>query len=145
MSESDSAPEHPDISADDVVFECPYCGKSLAIDRRAAGMAIACPDCDEEVVVPPTSQLPGEERVEMTPDQRIDSMSNALQESHADIRRLSSHVSEVTKRRKYLEHLRASNMKRMELVAEELTVIQSAIDRIASILQESTSDDLPKM
>ena len=145
MNEPETTPENPEISENDVVFECRSCGKSLAIDRRAAGMSIACPDCEEEVIVPAVSQVPGEERVEMTPDQRIGSMSNALQESHADIRRLSSHVTEVGKRRKYLEHLRANNMKRMEHIAEELTMIQSAVDRIATILQESKSDDLPQM
>ena len=145
MSEAEQPPTEGEISATDVIFECTFCSKSLAIDRRAAGMAIFCPDCDEEIVVPPTSQLPGEDRIELTPDQRIDSMSNALQESHADIRRLSAHLAEVTKRRKYLEQVRTNNMKRMEHIAEELTLMQSAIDRIASILQESTSEDLPQM
>lgn len=144
MDEADTPPEAGEISANDVIFECPFCTKSLAIDRRAAGMAIVCPDCGNEVVVPLAGEA-GEAPTELNADQRIASLSSALRECHDDLRRLDANLAEVNKRRKYLETLRASNMKRMERIAEELAVMQSAIDRIASILEESTGEDLPQM
>ncbi len=36
----------------DIFFECPRCGKSLAIDEKGAGMYISCPDCGLRVQVP---------------------------------------------------------------------------------------------
>ena len=40
------------IPATDIVFECPYCGKSLSIDQRGAGLVIACTACQQMVTVP---------------------------------------------------------------------------------------------
>lgn len=48
--EGDSA-----LKPDDIVFECPHCGKSLAIDEEGAGLVVICPDCQARV------QVPGEE------------------------------------------------------------------------------------
>ena len=41
-----------DIKATDLVFDCPYCGKSLAIDYHGAGLTIQCTDCQKDVMVP---------------------------------------------------------------------------------------------
>ncbi|MFZ4395154.1 MAG: DUF2569 family protein [Kiritimatiellia bacterium] len=41
-----------EITENDIVFDCPHCGKSLAIDRRAAGTRVVCPDCQNQVRVP---------------------------------------------------------------------------------------------
>ncbi len=40
------------IPETDIVFECPYCGKSLSIDQRGAGLVIACTECGQLVTVP---------------------------------------------------------------------------------------------
>lgn len=42
------------IAQEDIIFECPHCGKSLAIEPRGAGMVIVCPDCQARVQVPGT-------------------------------------------------------------------------------------------
>jgi TPR repeat protein/predicted nucleic acid-binding Zn ribbon protein/DNA-directed RNA polymerase subunit RPC12/RpoP len=36
----------------DVLFNCPECGKSLAIDEKGRGLTVTCPDCRSAVVVP---------------------------------------------------------------------------------------------
>ena len=36
----------------DIVFECPYCKKSLSIDRRGAGLVISCTACNQLITVP---------------------------------------------------------------------------------------------
>ena len=41
-----------DIRDSDIVFNCPFCEKSLAIDCRGAGLTIACPDCSNKIAVP---------------------------------------------------------------------------------------------
>lgn len=51
MSESQSDSDS-EIKESDIIFDCPLCGKSLAIDFRGAGLTIPCTDCGESVVVP---------------------------------------------------------------------------------------------
>jgi predicted RNA-binding Zn-ribbon protein involved in translation (DUF1610 family) len=41
-----------EVSAADVVFECPHCGKSMVINQQATGLVITCPDCQASVQVP---------------------------------------------------------------------------------------------
>jgi uncharacterized Zn finger protein (UPF0148 family) len=146
-SEQDTATGEVDILDTDIVFHCEHCGKSLAIDRRGIGMTITCPDCGQDAVVPEISEpiqadAPDAEGLELTPDQRIEYLSNALQASHEDIRRLSGHLTEVSKRRKVLETLRARHIHRMERVAEEMVAMQAAIDRVLAVLQDSAGEEI---
>ena len=49
---ADTPNETAEIKETDIVFDCPHCGKSLAIDYRGAGLTIPCTDCGQEVEVP---------------------------------------------------------------------------------------------
>lgn len=40
------------FSEEDILFLCPHCGKSMAIEKRGMGLTIQCPDCDGLVEVP---------------------------------------------------------------------------------------------
>lgn len=41
-----------DITARDIVFECPRCGKSMVIDDAAIGLMVECVRCRANVIVP---------------------------------------------------------------------------------------------
>lgn len=41
-----------EIGDDDIVFDCPHCGKGLCINYRGAGLQIECSGCHEQVLVP---------------------------------------------------------------------------------------------
>ena len=41
------------ISPQDILFECPSCGKSLVVDDAAQGLTVECPKCHINVIVPP--------------------------------------------------------------------------------------------
>ncbi len=43
------------VTASDIVFDCPGCGKSLVVDQAAEGMIVDCPQCRTIVIVPPKS------------------------------------------------------------------------------------------
>ncbi len=43
------------VTASDIVFDCPACGKSLVVDQAAEGMIVDCPQCRTNVIVPPKS------------------------------------------------------------------------------------------
>ncbi len=54
MSEAETLEtnESTEIRDNDIVFDCPRCGKSLVIDYRGAGLEISCSQCGEPVLVP---------------------------------------------------------------------------------------------
>lgn len=39
----------------DIVFTCLHCGQSLAVEDRACGITVACPECLKQIVVPTAS------------------------------------------------------------------------------------------
>ncbi|MBR7180316.1 MAG: hypothetical protein IKD42_01685 [Kiritimatiellae bacterium] len=41
-----------EIRDTDIAFSCPFCGKSLVIDYRGAGLEVRCTECGKEVLVP---------------------------------------------------------------------------------------------
>ncbi len=47
-----AAADSAEIRDTDIVFDCPYCGKSLVIDYRGAGLQITCSNCGKTVLVP---------------------------------------------------------------------------------------------
>ena len=58
MAEVNQEPIEPqevdgtEIGDDDIVFDCPHCGKGLCINYRGAGLQIECSGCHEQVLVP---------------------------------------------------------------------------------------------
>jgi len=47
-----SVDEGDEIRVTDIVFDCPHCGHSLAIDYRGTGLQINCVACGKPVLVP---------------------------------------------------------------------------------------------
>ncbi len=146
MAENPEAIAGP--TGNDIIFDCPYCGKSLAIDSRGAGLTIQCPDCRQEVGVPalvsspPTEMLEPEPGMDENPVVRIKNLTAALAASQAKVERLVSSLEEVRERRRFLEKLRTENMGRFEQIGKELVVIQNAMDRIVGMLQDAASEKL---
>ncbi len=48
-------PEEIVVTNQDILFDCPSCGKSLVVDVSAEGMIVDCPQCRTNVIVPPRS------------------------------------------------------------------------------------------
>jgi hypothetical protein len=133
-------------AANDIVFDCPHCGKSLAIDTRGAGLMINCPECQQDVQVPgmPLSERQPDEGSPVAQVSNSADRSEALDASHAKIERLVASLEEVRERRRYLEKIRSDNMARFELISKDLVTIQNAIDRIVAILQDATAEKPPE-
>jgi DNA-directed RNA polymerase subunit RPC12/RpoP len=47
------------VTATDILFECPACGKSLVVEETAEGMIIDCPQCRTNIIVPPRPSASG--------------------------------------------------------------------------------------
>jgi predicted RNA-binding Zn-ribbon protein involved in translation (DUF1610 family) len=51
------------ITPQDVLFDCPRCGKSMVIDESAIGIVIECQGCQQQVIVP--ARLPAPDKEEL--------------------------------------------------------------------------------
>ena len=128
--------------AQDIVFDCPHCNKSLSIDPRGAGLMIVCPDCEQQVQVPgvPLTERNQEGAAVATPPPDSADLAEALEAANAKIERLVESLEETRERRRYLEKVRADNMARYELISKDLVTIQNAVDRIVAIIQDATTE-----
>lgn len=117
MQEEVRSASASNLQPGDIIFECPQCGKSLAIDVRGAGYIVRCPDCQTEI------QVPG---VEVPAD---GAPSDAL----------SAEQSEDTLRSRlqHLERLRALDAERFRQISGELSLIQAALDRLVGIINDA--------
>jgi predicted RNA-binding Zn-ribbon protein involved in translation (DUF1610 family) len=145
VAEETSTPA--EIGENDIIFECPHCAKSLAIDPRGSGLMITCPDCGARIQVPATDEAAAEneqevnfpselEQEEVTLD-RIRELRDAVTAYRTRIRQLTRAIEEMRKRRSYLERLRADHMQGFERIRDELAVIQGALDRMVTVLEDA--------
>ena len=104
-----------DLQPDDIVFECPTCGKSLAIDPRGVGLVISCADCQTQVQVPELegSDLSGEE--------------TQITEAPVDL------AEQV----RLLERFHAIDQERLQQISAEVGLIQSALDRVVALITDA--------
>lgn len=128
-----------EVRASDIVFDCPFCQKSLAIDCRGAGLTITCPDCDNKIQVPIPEGMEmydidssGEEQ-----EVRIIHMREVIAASQDRILDLEAQVKDLVARREGLEKLRTENSIRFEVVSREIELIQRSLVRIAEVLQSA--------
>jgi predicted RNA-binding Zn-ribbon protein involved in translation (DUF1610 family) len=101
------------IQSTDIVFDCPNCGKNLAIDARGAGMDITCPDCQNTIQVPQAS----EEATDATA-----ALTSQLEAAQAKIAALEKTQTEL--------------QMHLEQISTEWGVIQNALDRVMALMQD---------
>jgi transcription elongation factor Elf1 len=89
-----------EIRETDIVFDCPHCGKSLAIDYRGAGLTIPCTDCgkDVEVPIPDGMELTDIDSSDEEQEIRILNLRRSLAAAEFRIEQLESQVAELTAR-----------------------------------------------
>lgn len=113
MSESISSVSATGVN-EDILFECPFCRKSLQIDARGSGFMVECPDCHQSVQVPALSSsalVDNAERIEL----------------EQMLRQLNQRIEDLEKKRQADEHC-------LKRIGDEIVLIQAAIDRITEIV-----------
>jgi hypothetical protein len=125
-----------EIRDSDIVFDCPVCTKSLAIDCRGAGLTITCPDCDNmiQVPIPEGMELGDLDSSDQDQEIRIIHMREVIAASQNRILELESDLRDLQTRREALEHLRTENALRFDVVAKEIEAIQRSVVRIGEVL-----------
>jgi transcription elongation factor Elf1 len=138
-----------EIRETDIVFDCPHCGKSLAIDFRGAGLTITCSDCGNEVEVPIPDGMEIEDVDSSQEDQelKVIQLRRSLQHAQDRILTLETNIEELLQRRDELEREqtrarweRASLEERFGLVE---TALQSLTDAVCqfSIVMHGAEDE----
>jgi len=135
MAETSQDPT--EIKETDIVFDCPYCGKSLAIDYRGAGLSIPCINCSKnvEVPIPEGMELADIDSTVEEQEMRILNLRRSLGAAELRIGQLEAHVRELTSRRGILEKSRTDNIRRFETVLERTHQIQKALQELSSMVE----------
>jgi transcription elongation factor Elf1 len=127
----------PEIKETDIVFDCPNCGKSLAIDYRGAGLMIPCTDCGKsvQVPIPEGMDISDVDSTEEEQEVRILNLRRSLASAESRIVELETQVEELASRREALEKKRVDDLYRFGQVLEKAGVIQTALATIAEALK----------
>lgn len=144
--ETPRATDPTDIREGDILFDCPHCGKNMAIEAAGAGLMVRCVNCGKPIQVPipdnhtpeaPVATVPPSlpEDVE-SPQAVIRQLDAALAMANQQIDRLLAEKEALQERRAFLEQMRIANMTRFEHIALELGAVQDALDRALVLLAE---------
>lgn len=127
-----------EIKETDIVFDCPYCSKSLAIDYRGAGLMIPCSDCGRsvQVPIPDGMELTDIDSTAEEQEIRILNLRKSLSAAEARIRELEAEIEELTDRRENLEKGRSDNMFRFGQVLERIGVAEKAVKDVSEALDK---------
>lgn len=133
---TDLPDENSEIKDTDIVFDCPHCGKSLAIDYRGAGLTIPCTDCGNsvEVPIPAGMDISDLDNSEEEKEIRILNLRRIVAHAENRIAELEGELESVYSRRESLEKMRSENMYRFARISEKADLIKSALKDIGTAL-----------
>jgi transcription elongation factor Elf1 len=123
-----------EIKSTDIVFDCPHCGKSLAIDYRGAGLTIPCSDCGQSVAVPILEgmELADFDSTDEEQEMQIVHLRRALATSEEHVKTLEADMSELSARRTELEKGRQRSMSVLSAVSKEMEELVQSLERVTA-------------
>ncbi|WFB34824.1 hypothetical protein P3T73_11705 [Kiritimatiellota bacterium B12222] len=133
------ANESNEFTEDDIIFECPFCSKSMAIDKRGMGVTINCPECNGMVRVPTVS----EESSETNPhsvNMPVEGLADALDESREEIDELKLKIANLQDLRKKLEQQSSEQEEKLTSLRREFSNIQSALDQVSMLMVDESAN-----
>ncbi len=135
-SEADS-----EVKETDIIFDCPHCGKSLAIDYRGAGLTIKCSDCGSDVQVPIPDGMEIEDIDSPVEDQelRIIHLRRSLLNAQDRVTELENTVEDLMERRDQLERDRSERVLKIGEVCEKTGVIEAALKSLSDAVADLSS------
>lgn len=132
----------------DIVFECPHCGKSLAIDYHGAGLTIPCTDCKElvEVPIPKGMDMSDLDSSESDLEIRLMNLRNILKDTEKKMKDMKLQNDQLREQNAQFERQHsvylskiAPLMKRLDILSENLSEVIEIMNIIAGdaeILEE---------
>lgn len=136
-----------EIRETDIVFDCPHCGKSLAIDYRGAGLTIPCTDCgkDVEVPIPEGMELADIDSSDEEQEIRILNLRRSLAAAEFRIEQLEAQVSELGS--KQVEKAGESSETRLRQMLDLLDTAEAqhgAVEKTLQALREIARSTPPR-
>jgi len=134
----DKPEESSEIRDTDIVFDCPNCGKSLAIDYRGAGLTIPCTDCGKHVQVPIPDGMEISDIDSSGEDQEnlILNLRRSMAAAERRIVELENRVDELEQRRVFLEKSRADNIMRFGVVMDKAAQARESLNAMDAVLRD---------
>lgn len=128
--------ESTDIKETDIVFDCPHCGKSLAIDYRGAGLTIPCTDCGNhvEVPIPEGMDIVDIDSTEEEQEIRIRNLRKSLAAAENRISELEEELDSVISRREALEAARSHALELQKTIRDSMAGARHALDELTRAL-----------
>ena len=127
-----------EIKETDIVFDCPHCSKSLAIEYRGAGLTITCSDCgnDIEVPIPEGMEIGDVDSSLEDQELRVIHLRRSLQHAQDRILGLENAVEDLLQRRDELEREQTKQRWQRAAVEERLGLVESALQNTMQALQQ---------
>lgn len=127
-----------EIKDTDIVFDCPRCGKSLAIDYRGAGLTITCSDCgnDIEVPIPDGMEIGDVDSTLEDQELRVIHLRRSLHHAQDRILGLENDVEDLLQRRDELERAQTNQRWQRAAVEERLGLVESALQGLREAVQQ---------
>ena len=127
-----------EIKDTDIVFDCPHCGKSLAIDYRGAGLIIPCTDCGKhvQVPIPEGMEITDIDSTEEEQEIRILNLRRSLAGAEDRIKELEGEVEGLNTRRESLEKTHSDNIYRFDVVMEKVGLIESTLKELTEAIKD---------
>ncbi len=130
--------DQTEIKETDIIFDCPHCGKSLAIDYRGAGLSVPCTDCGKNVLVPIPEgmEITDIDTTEEEQEIQILNLRKSLAAAELRVDQLTRELEEVTFRREKLEKFRSDNIVKFGAILEKATGVQKALEEASKALHK---------
>lgn len=127
-----------EIKETDIVFECPHCRKSLAIDYRGAGLTITCSDCGNDIAVPiPEGMEIGDVDSSLEEQElRVIHLRRSLQYAQDRILGLENAVEDLLQRRDELERGQSQQRWQRASIDERLGLVESALQALTDAVRQ---------
>ena len=127
-----------EIKETDIVFDCPHCSKSLAIDYRGAGLTITCSDCgnDIEVPIPEGMELADVDSTSEDQELRVIHLRRSLHHAQERILGLENAVEDLLQRRDELERDQTAQRWQRATVDERLGLVESALQTLTESFRQ---------
>lgn len=128
-----------EIKETDIIFDCPNCGKSLAIDFRGAGLTIPCTDCGQyvDVPIPDGMELTDIDSSDEEQEMRILNLRRSLGTAEGRVVDLQARVDQLEASNAELSKGNGLDGARVEAVLERIALVrghlQSATDELAKL------------
>lgn len=125
-----------EIKETDIVFNCPHCGKSLAIDYKGAGLMIPCTDCGQQISVPIPDgmELSDLDSSKEEQELRMLNLRRSLDSAENRIATLEAELNRVRAERDIVRRTSTDEMFQSAEVLEKIGIMQKAVKELQQAL-----------